>query len=110
MPKVLRCLDCSRLTSFGSRCPACSATKEAQRAIQRGTTAARGYITAWRTIVRKAIANAPYCELCGSTVKLTGDHRIALAHGGQSTAENCRVLCLRCNSRLGQAVGQQGRR
>ena len=41
------------------------------------------------------------CAVCGSTEKITLDHIKPIAHGGDGSADNLRVLCRPCNSRKG---------
>lgn len=41
------------------------------------------------------------CTSCGTRRGLNFDHIIPVAHGGESTAENLRLLCFHCNQRAG---------
>lgn len=40
-----------------------------------------------------------YCQTCGTTHRLTVDHKIPLARGGTNDLENLQLLCWSCNSR-----------
>ena len=104
---------CPVLVAHGSRCPehAVIAARQrnawrneqhnAERRQRLGTMTERGYGTAWYRIVRQAISEQPYCSWCYATADLTGDHITRRRDGGQSTRENCRVLCRSCNSKRG---------
>jgi hypothetical protein len=50
---------------------------------------------------RAAILAAGQCAMCGSTNKLTVDHRIPLSRGGRNIRQNFQCLCQSCNSRKG---------
>jgi 5-methylcytosine-specific restriction endonuclease McrA len=44
----------------------------------------------------------PWCEYCGATTDLTGDHRIPRSHGGVArTVDDVIVACRSCNSSRG---------
>jgi 5-methylcytosine-specific restriction endonuclease McrA len=58
----------------------------------------RGYTRSWNAIVAEAIARQPWCNLCGATEDLDGDHEIPLSRGGRSNEANVQVLCRSCNS------------
>jgi 5-methylcytosine-specific restriction endonuclease McrA len=47
-----------------------------------------------------AIAQQPWCSLCGAADDLTADHVVPLAVGGDPLGR-LRVLCRRCNSGRG---------
>ncbi len=98
---VRPCLDCQRPTRNGSRCPSCSQQRAARRDRQRGTRSQRGYTNDWWRTVQRAIAEQPYCTLCGATTDLTGDHIVPLSRGGSNHPSNVRVLCRSCNSARG---------
>jgi 5-methylcytosine-specific restriction endonuclease McrA len=74
---------------------------EHKRADTRGTRTQQGYDNRWLRIAAEAIRQQPWCSVCGATTDLTGDHIMQLSKGGENSAENCRVLCRRCNSRRG---------
>ncbi|CAB4215030.1 HNHc domain containing protein [uncultured Caudovirales phage] len=78
-----------------ARCPACKAKNKRDRP----SPSQRGYTAEWRHIVRMAIMQQPWCTKCKSPFDLTGDHIVPLSKGGQSTPENCQVLCRSCNGR-----------
>lgn len=52
----------------------------------------------WRKL-RTALGDR--CAYCGSTAKLTIDHRIPLFRGGSNTLDNLTLACRPCNSRKG---------
>jgi 5-methylcytosine-specific restriction endonuclease McrA len=85
-----RCLGCRRLTKAGSYCEHCS------------KTAVRGYGYQHQRRARVAIAQQPWCSICGATSDLTADHVTPLAAGGHPLGQ-LRVLCRSCNSRRGDA-------
>lgn len=62
----------------------------------------RGYGSAWRRVVERAIAEQPWCSRCGRTDRLSGDHIIPLSKGGTDDPSNVRVLCVPCNSAKGR--------
>lgn len=45
------------------------------------------------------------CTSCGTRRGLNVDHIIPVAHGGESKAENLRLLCFHCNQRAGIRLG-----
>lgn len=56
------------------------------------------------------------CPLCGTTLdydhgkrpdSAEADHVIEWANGGQDDLDNIRVICRRCNQRLGGALGHK---
>ena len=56
------------------------------------------------------------CPLCGTTLdydhgkqpdSAEADHVIEWANGGQDELDNIRVICRRCNQRLGGALGHK---
>ncbi len=96
MPVLRPCLDCGRLTR-GTRC----AEHVKARERRRGTPTQRGYDATWRRLRGSAIAYHPWCERCGATTDLTGDHIVPLVRGGMNSPDNIRVLCRSCNSRRG---------
>jgi len=54
---------------------------------------------------RGALARANFkCENCSSTFALQFEHRIPVALGGRSTAENVLLLCRNCNFRRGVKI------
>lgn len=57
---------------------------------------------AWQQARREQIRRAPHCAVCGATSRLTADHIVPLAAGGDPLDEtNLRTLCLRHNSAKG---------
>ena len=72
------------------------------------TTAERGYDTDWERLRRWVIRHhiSRHGWTCPGFLvpphpsrDLTGHHRVPLSEGGESTVENCAVLCRGCNSR-----------
>jgi 5-methylcytosine-specific restriction endonuclease McrA len=47
------------------------------------------------------------CPTCGRIMDKTAqlDHIVPRARGGQTTRENCRILCAPCNGKRGQVLG-----
>lgn len=60
-----------------------------------------GYDRRWRRLRDAAIRRHPWCEDCGATEDLTGDHRIPVSLGGMNVPGNVAVRCRSCNSRKG---------
>jgi len=98
---------CNVLSSR-SRCP----THTTGRERARGTRQARGYTTAWMTLVATAIKEHVYRHgwICPGYQRpphrvapgeLTGDHTLPLSQGGTSTADNLGILCGFCNTSKG---------
>lgn len=88
------CLSCGGLTTVGSRCVACKNARDRQRNAVRPW-----YRGGWRQIVRKAIADHPFCAECGATEDLTGDHVQP-----RSLNRGVGVLCRRCNARKKDSI------
>lgn len=44
------------------------------------------------------------CKKCGSTEKISIDHIIPIASGGDNSIENLQVLCVSCNSKKGHRL------
>jgi len=96
------CLDCSRVTTNGSRCPEHQRLHDAQHEEARGSAEARGYGPAWRRISRAVLARDGYvCYLCGGDGANTVDHVIAKENGGTDDPSNLRAAHLVCNSSKG---------
>lgn len=68
----------------------------------------------WQARRAMLIAEHPWCALCGrepeDTSLLHVDHITPVRLGGTDDPENLRVLCWRCNTRLGARVGNAVRR
>lgn len=72
----------------------------------RGSTHQRGLGQHWRRIRNHAVILEPWCHNshcphhdAGTPANpLTGEHRIPRRDGGELSARNTTVLCLRCNS------------
>lgn len=45
------------------------------------------------------IRDGGYCAKCGRTERLTVDHIVPLAKGGENDLDNMQILCKSCNSR-----------
>lgn len=90
--KLRHCANCSRPVHPNQRCTHCG---QAHGAARRKLS---GYSTAkWKKLRDAAIAEQPWCSICGSTRDLTGDH---LVYPAQSQAD-VRVLCRFHNSQDG---------
>jgi 5-methylcytosine-specific restriction endonuclease McrA len=85
------CLRCKRPTRAGSYCERC------------GRTSLRGYGAQHQRRARLAIAEQPWCSICGATSDLTADHLTPIAVGGHPLGP-LRVLCPSCNSRRGSRL------
>jgi 5-methylcytosine-specific restriction endonuclease McrA len=48
---------------------------------------------------RRKVLSSGSCAACGSTGKLTVDHKVPVASGGSNAIENLQCLCSACNSR-----------
>lgn len=87
------CLDCQRLTTNGSRCRVCAAS--------RGSSAKRGYGAAHRRMRAYLLKHATSCATCGTPFTrgnpLTAGHVRALRHHGESVPSNYIAECARCN-------------
>jgi 5-methylcytosine-specific restriction endonuclease McrA len=80
------------------RCRDCRRAYEQKR----GTRHERGLGNAWLRLRDQAIAERPFCQYCGATSDLTGDHRIPRSRGGVArTVEDIIVACRSCNSSRG---------
>lgn len=51
--------------------------------------------------VRQSVLSAGQCAHCGGTQRLTVDHILAVARGGDSRISNLQCLCHWCNCRKG---------
>ncbi|WP_225075316.1 HNH endonuclease [Streptomyces sp. CoT10] len=92
------CSACKRLRPLGTSCP-CRKRRYAPKA---SNPRAKGkYDWAWRKARAAAIAQQPWCSVCGSVDDLTGDHRLPLSMGGSNDVSNIDVKCRSCNSRRG---------
>lgn len=104
------CLGCQRLTTR-TRCTDCTARGQQHTDTRRGTTAQRGYDSAWRRLVVQAKqaqrdqCGHAWCVDCGLTEAqakatdnpLSGEH----LHWPARTVDDVLILCRRCNSRRG---------
>lgn len=109
------CLDCSRLTTRGSRCELCTRLRQQTTDTRRGSTAQRGYNAGWRRLVELAKQaqrdrhGTAYCIDCGLTEveakqtgnPLTGDHLIPKVRGGLDELSNIVIRCRPHNSSKG---------
>jgi 5-methylcytosine-specific restriction endonuclease McrA len=69
--------------------------------MNRPSACRRGYGRLHRRLASEAITRHPWCEDCGATNDLTGDHRIPLSLGGMTVPGNYAVRCRPCNARKG---------
>lgn len=56
---------------------------------------------------RKVLDRDRRCVRCGSTERLTVDHRLPACRGGTNSITNLQALCFRCNQR--KAMGERHR-
>jgi 5-methylcytosine-specific restriction endonuclease McrA len=52
----------------------------------------------WKAILNASRGRCPYCKKLVGKLKLTLDHKKALAKGGGHTARNTHAVCFRCNN------------
>jgi 5-methylcytosine-specific restriction endonuclease McrA len=64
----------------------------------------RAYSSAWRRLVKEAIANGAWCVDCGAMRNLEGDHDLPVSRGGLSTQANLVIRYRACNRRKGNRV------
>lgn len=101
VPGLRPCIDCRRPT-MGTRCPACHAAYQAPaRAVYDDP---RWHALSQRTVRDWIATYGPVCPGYGRpphvSHKLTGDHRIPIAQGGEPfDPRNVTVLCRGCNGR-----------
>jgi len=96
------CLGCHRLIDRGSRCPACTATKERARNLRRAPEVSFYGSAAWQALSRRVVAGASACTYCGATgLTLTADHVLTLrARPDLALSEhNVRPSCRSCQLR-----------
>jgi 5-methylcytosine-specific restriction protein A len=67
-------------------------------AARRGTTAQRGYGTAWQKLRKLILHRDPVCRLCGSAPASEVDHVLSLRAGGENSEDNLQGLCKPCHS------------
>jgi len=91
------CLECGRVTTYGSRCPTHQAAYERQRGRRRKRR--RSYGAEWSRLSKRTIAAQPWCSICADTRDLTADHIVPRAKGGDDSPANVQVLCRSCNGR-----------
>lgn len=101
------CLSCG-IPSPATRCAECSPSHETGRrnGRERQTNTAK-----WQRFSRRLRKLSPFCELCGSPERLSVDHVIPYDERPdlEYTVENCRVLCIPCNSRRGSTCTDEDR-
>jgi 5-methylcytosine-specific restriction protein A len=99
------CLDCGEVTDNGTRCVPCAAVEQARVDRKRGTSDARGYGHAWRSLSVRARRAQPWCVDCFTREDLTVDHLPGAwekrARGERLTLLDVEVVCRACNSRRG---------
>jgi len=57
--------------------------------------------------IRKEVLSAGRCANCGSTERLTVDHKNPVSNRGSNNIENLQCLCFGCNSKKGKKLGQE---
>lgn len=88
------CIECQINYSHNTRCDECQRRQDARR----GSTASRGYGSAWQRMARAHLKRHRSCLQCGSVEDLTVDHIVPLSRGGKSTPHNLQTLCRSCNA------------
>lgn len=95
------CLDCSRVTTNGSRCPTCQSRHDQDHEQRRGTRQQRGYDNAWLRLSRLVLERDGHvCTYCGGVAD-TADHVLPRYRGGGDDLGNLVAACRRCNSAKG---------
>lgn len=95
------CLDCGVVVAQGSRCEPCQTGFLQGQSQRRGSTANRGYGSAWQRISQSILERDGYrCYLCGGWAD-TADHLISKRDGGTDDPENLAAACRSCNSSKG---------
>lgn len=98
------CLSCGRVTTAGSRCPACAQLYTQQRDHRRGTRTQRGYDNAWLRLSRLVLERDGYvCAYCGGVAD-TADHITPKSRGGDDGLDNLVAACRPCNSSKGGSL------
>jgi 5-methylcytosine-specific restriction endonuclease McrA len=111
---MVPCIDCNRLLTAGTRCPACR--KANQRKHERNRSARPGYRKAYSDPVylsnrKTLLASAVHCRICGHLLgsspaapappghscKPEVDHILPLSLGGGNELKNLQVVCRSCN-------------
>lgn len=52
----------------------------------------------WKTLCKRVHERDKYCQMCGSTEKLTVDHIVPICFGGQTDLPNLQLLCKKCHN------------
>ena len=105
---------CPVLLAGGGRCPKHKAEQRKRTDDRRGNFRQRGYSPAWDRFREYCMSARLYpefhgkCQLCGYVFKegreVLWDHRTPLNKGGKLiSVENTWPLCLRCNTKTGNA-------
>jgi hypothetical protein len=84
-----RCVNCTRLIPYGSRCVHCQKVLKAK------------YKGDWAITSQQLRDAYPWCWSCGSTSDLTVDHVLP-----GSRAAGLAVMCRSCNSRKRDSLGK----
>jgi 5-methylcytosine-specific restriction enzyme A len=101
------CLSCKKLTTNGSRCPACQADLMKRVDAKRGSRQQRGYGSVWtKTSAAKLAEHRRILgEICPGwnrsphpATDLTTDHITPKSAGGTDDPTNLQILCRACNS------------
>lgn len=100
------CLVCGEL-SPDSRCPEHRIRDTRKR--QRPSATRRGYDAKWQRLVSQAIRLQPFCQDCGATEDLQGDHKPEAwrrkAQGLPIRLQDIAIRCGTCNRNAGAARG-----
>lgn len=100
-----------RQLESGTWCETCKPKDDGMKDIRRGNRHQRGYDNTWQRLSKRARKLQPFCEDCGSTDDLTGDHTEEAWRrreaGKVIRLQDIAVVCRRCNSERGAARGEK---
>ncbi len=104
---------CIELIRRGSYCEQHNKKLEADRDMERGNAAARGYDARWRRLRKMYLAAYPICvdpfnDHGGQVIQATEvDHKVPRREGGSDEWSNLQALCKHCHSKKGAKEGKR---
>jgi 5-methylcytosine-specific restriction endonuclease McrA len=100
------CLGCGEPTT-GSRCPDCAIPRPSRLS----TAHPKLRTHRWQRLSERLRRRSPFCEICGSTDRLSVDHVIPASERPDLifAIENLRVLCLHHNQSRGNRCTDEER-